>query len=425
MNEPLGLLRIGDKLRQSNHVSRYQVRTALRLQKKKPELLGILLTNLGFIPSSDLPLKEINSESPPNTLRLGAVLLHQKWLTEEQLASALLEQHETEEELGALLLRKGWLDPHRLESALTELILGRSHNRKQRLGQILVHTHQLSDWQLNQALKQKREREPLGQTLLRLQWLCPKQISQALRLQKKLLRSISFAFLGASLLVACQAPTVPLQFAEAGNLNAPPVYRVQTQASLNGAFKTLAVDSSGQHSFKIRVYQNGSKVIENVPFFRQGRDNTCGQAVVAMVTNFWGLRTNYQELVNQENPLNLATSAGMLTNSFREKGLVAQDFRKGSLDSIIYEVNQGRPTPVLLDFGNIQSAHYVVVLGYNTKKGTLIIHDSLEGPYVEMEEATFLKMWENKSVRGILPVGADNYQRLMFRVFHQEIQNLQ
>jgi len=84
------------------------------------------------------------------------------------------------------------------------------------------------------------------------------------------------------------------------------------------------------------------------------------------------------------------------------------------------EVNQGRPVPVLLDFGSLQTAHYVVVVGYNIKRNTIIVHDSIEGPYVEMAVPQFSKMWENKAVRAILPVAGDNYQRLMFTVFRPD-----
>lgn len=423
-------LRIGERLRESKLVSRYQIRQALSQQKKDPQKLGYLLRNWGLLPSSASP-KESELKSSPRCIcfqstqssRLGNILLQHQWISAEQLEIALQEQSSSEEELGTILIQKGWLDPFCLEKALTQLLLERGYFRRQKLGDILCHTHQISDWQLKQALQSQNQGEQLGQTLLRLKWLGPKQVAQALRLQKKLLRTLSSVVLGSSLLMACQAPTVPLQIPEAGNLNQPPVYMVQSQANLNGAFKTLNVANASEHGFKIRVYQNGSKLIENVPFFRQGSDNTCGQAVISMVVNFWGIKTDYQTLVDQENRFNLATSAGMLSSSLRKKGLVAQDFRKGTLTNLLDEVNQGRPTIVLLDFGNVQSAHYVVVLGYNSKKGTLIMHDSLEGPYVEMDQAVFLKMWENKAVRGILPVGGDNYQRLMFRAFHQDPQS--
>ena len=35
-----------------------------------------------------------------------------------------------------------------------------------------------------------------------------------------------------------------------------------------------------------------------------------------------------------------------------------------------------------------------------------------------MTQQTFLRMWENKSVRSIMPAGGGNYRRLMFQTFH-------
>ena len=102
-----------------------------------------------------------------------------------------------------------------------------------------------------------------------------------------------------------------------------------------------------------------------------------------------------------------------------KKGLQAQDFRQGNIDNLIAEINKGNPTAVLLDFGSIQTAHYVVVVGYNLERQSLILHDSIEAPYFEMPLSTFEKMWENKAIRSILPVAAQNYQRLMFKVSKQ------
>ncbi len=107
-----------------------------------------------------------------------------------------------------------------------------------------------------------------------------------------------------------------------------------------------------------------------------------------------------------------------MTSSLRKKGLNTQDFREANIENLIAEVNKGRPTAVLLDFGSIPTAHYVVVVGYNPIQNTLIMHDSLEAPYLEMPVTRFVNMWENKSVRSIMPFGSANYRRLMFQTYH-------
>ncbi|PKL76608.1 MAG: hypothetical protein CVV27_09400 [Candidatus Melainabacteria bacterium HGW-Melainabacteria-1] len=378
----------------------------------------------GWIAAADWMGRVRQSEhrSPPG-LRLGELLLDKGWLSPERLAAAVAEQDASGEALGRILLRVGWIDPHRLELALTELLLRQGLRRRRRLGEILAQTRQITTRQLKEALRRRRHAEPLGDTLIRLGWLHLEQLSQALRLQKRLLRSGIGLLLGASLLLSCKPPTVPVQLPNAGNIDQL-VYQTQTQTqqlpALAGPFKTLAVDADGGRSIQIRIYQNGARIIADVPYFTQGNDNTCGQAVAAMLSNFWGQPADYQQLVDQENPLNLATSAGALLSSLRAKGLRAQTWREASLDNLIAEINQGRPTVVLLDFGSVQTAHYVVVVGYNPRRGTLILHDSLESPYAEMPAQKFVSMWENHSLRSILPVGGVNYRRLMLSVFQPD-----
>lgn len=418
-------LRIGEKLLQTGSVSRYQLRQALALQQQEPERLGPLMSRLGFLPPEQQEQLDLTNDAPApySGMRLGELLLAKSWISAEQLEAALTAQRHTEEELGTLLVRQGWLSPDRLEQALTELLLMRAPNRRRRLGQILTQTRQLSTWQLNHALKlrqalnQQTPHEHLGELLVRLNWLQPQQLGQALRLQKRLLRSLAGLFLGSTLMMGCKAPTVPLQVPFAGKMQIAAV-QPMSRAALSGAFKTLAVEDADEHQIKIRVYQNGGRILEDVPYATQGNDNTCGQAVITMVSNFWNIGLDYQNVVNTENRFNLATTGPAIVTSLRKKGLTAQDFRDGTIDNLIAEVNKGRPVITLLDFGSIQSAHYVVIVGYNPTRGTLIMHDSLEAAYVEMPKQTFLTMWENKALRNILPVGGANYRRLMITVSH-------
>lgn len=416
-------LRLGEKLRLGNLLSRYQLRQALVLQNQCHRPLGRVLTGLGYLSQSQLDAMVLTTHQKPfvNEQRLGELLLSKGWVTPAQLDLALLEQKQTEEELGLLLVRHGCLSPDRLEVALVEQLLLSKPTYRRRLGEILVQTCQLSGWQLGCVLQYKstprKLDERLGSLLLRFNLLSGSQLEQALRLQRRLLRASVIALLGGTLLIACKAPTVPMQIPYAGNMQ---VAASQPQASviLGGAFKTLAIADNDNHEVNLRVYKNGSRILENVPYATQGNDNTCGQAVITMTANFWGVDTDYQSIVNRENPLNLATTATMIVSSLRKKGLSAQDFRDATLANLVAEINKGRPVIVLLDFGSIQTAHYVVVVGYNRERGTLIVHDSLGSAYAEMPQQNFLKLWENRAIRSILPVGGANYRRLMITVSH-------
>ncbi len=346
-------------------------------------------------------------------LQIGEILLRNGSIQELELNSVLKKQSENPVPLGELLVQEQVVDPWSLENALLEQLFYKlSASKRLLLGKLLKTMGKISSLKLNKALEvQQQTKCALGEVLVQNFWLEPRVLHQALRLQKRYLRHMVLMAAGLSFLASCKTPTVPIQMPQFSDMQIAAA-RPFTAQALAGDFRTLSLDSGSN----IRIYRNGSKIIENVPFFKQGRDNTCGQAVVAMLANYWGNRLDYQQLVNQENPLNLATSAPALRQSLREKGLQAQDFRKGSIDNLISEINKGNPTAVLLDFGSIQTAHYVVVVGYNLERQSLILHDSIEAPYFEMPLFTFEKMWENKAIRSILPVAGQNYQRLMFKV---------
>ncbi len=341
---------------------------------------------------------------------LGEFLCHKSLISTHQRDQALQRQSQTGESLGICLVKAGWLSPSQLEQALAEYLLNQNQGRPLRLGHLLLKTKGIQAQALKSSLKQQTYHpgKRLGQILCEHKLTDSGTLFQALRLQRKMLLTV---LLGGAL-VACSPPQVPLQIELKTELQ---IQSARSLSPLSGPFKTLQVKENQK---QIRVYQNGSRIIENVPFYRQGADNTCGQAVIAMLASFWlEERLDYQALVDQENPLNLATTAGTLVQSLRKKGLNAQDFQKGSLENLISEINQGRPTAVLLDFGSLPQAHYVVVVGYNPKKNTLIVHDSVEGPYLEMDQQVFWQMWQNESLRNVLWVGGGNYQRLLFQVF--------
>ena len=349
-------------------------------------------------------------------LYIGEILLSNGHIKEFELQLALKKQIKSRISLGEILIQQQAIDPWSLENALLEQLHYKCSSSKHLLlGQILKTTRKISPFKLNKALEiQKQTKSVLGEVLLQKFCLEPRALYQALRLQKRYLRNMVLMTAGLSFFMSCKTPTVPIQMPQFSDMQIAAT-RPFTAQALAGDFKTLSLVSGSN----IRIYRNGSKIIENVPFFKQGRDNTCGQAVVAMLANYWGNSLDYQQLVNKENPFNLATSAPALRQSLREKGLQAQDFRQGTIDNLIAEVNKGYPTAVLLDFGSIQTAHYVIVVGYNFERKSLILHDSIEAPYFEMPLSSFEKMWENDSIRSILPVGAKNYQRLMFKVSKQ------
>lgn len=438
VNTPLRR-QIGELLLARHAVSRWQLARALTVQNEAPHNLkvGEILVDLGFTSrghveqalsdQSFTESKSCDACCQHKRRTLGELLLQANKVTPEVLEQALQKQQESHAFLGEVLLSEGILSEGELEDTLAiQLLLQEVKHSfvqpvKKRLGEILVDTHQITAQQLNAVVEEQQKsslRRKLGDLLLEKGLLPLKELRRALRLQKRLATLAMASLMGATLLSACGTPRVPEQI-----LNTQRLAQLQTQ-SLQGNsavslhvpfskdFRVLQVESGS----KIRIDKNGSRIIDAVPFIRQGKDNTCGQAVMTAILQFWGSELSYQEVVNQANPRNLPTTDYGLTNFLRSQGLQAQPFKGGTIENLIAEINKGNPIPVLLDFGGISQEHYVVVLGYNLEKNTIIMHDSLEGPHVEMPISTFETMWQNRSIRQVHIFGGENYRNFMLKV---------
>lgn len=436
---------IGELLLARHAVSRWQLAKALAVQSQfegsQSLKVGEILVDLGFTtrghveqalsdqtqPSQKAEQSACDACCQHKRRTLGELLLQANKVTPEVLEQALHKQQQSHAFLGEVLLSEGILSEGELEDTLAiQLLLQEVKHSfvkpvRKRLGEILVDTHQITAQQLD-AVVQEQQKYPLhrklGDLLLEKGLLPLKELKRALRLQKRLATLTMVSLMGATLLSACGTPRVPEQI-----LNTQRLAQLQTQSLQGNGFSSLHVPFSKdfrvlqvESGSKIRIDKNGSRIIDAVPFMTQGKDNTCGQAVMTSVLQFWGSNLQYQEVVNQANPRNLPTTDYGLTNFLRSQGLQAQPFRGATVENLIAEVNKGHPTPVLLDFGGISQEHYVIVLGYNLEKNTLIMHDSLEGPHVEMPIPSFETMWQNRSIRQVHIFGGDNYRNFMLKV---------
>jgi predicted double-glycine peptidase len=436
---------LGEILLENQSITRWQLARTLELQGLSRKKIGQLLIELGFTSRGTVEqaLSHQAVGAVPRTCSqkrksLGELLLQVHRITPEALQVALQEQAQTQDYLGHILVRQGFLTEDELEDLLaTQMVMTAAEEQmhspfpeqgsqtskkaslfqpiRRKLGEILIATRQLSPAQLAQAVTlQKHTPKRLGDLLVELGLVPMKEIQRALRLQKRLLTLLMGTALGVAVLASCSRPIVPGQIPAMADMSIASQFGAASTYQ-SGAFKTLEV-GSGQ---SLRVFQNGSKILERVPFFKQGNDNTCGQAVMTSLLNYWGDETSYQAVVDEANPRNLPTTDMAMITYLRSKGLKAQAYRRATIDNLISQINKGRPTPVLLDFGGISQEHYVIVVGYNLKKNTLVIHDSLnlEGPYMEMDIRVFERMWQNRSLRNIHVFGGDNYYRIMFDVY--------
>ncbi|HEY9843535.1 MAG: cysteine peptidase family C39 domain-containing protein [Candidatus Sericytochromatia bacterium] len=194
-----------------------------------------------------------------------------------------------------------------------------------------------------------------------------------------------------------------------------------TQTSVHDAMQSLRVLSQEARSKtwgngkSLAVRTDGDVLIPEVPFARQGRDNTCGQAAMAMLLHYWDVDVDYDQIAREGNPLNVATSRQAIQIYLEGKGLQVRHLN-GSLESLLGELHQARPVLLLLDFGGIDHMHYVVAVGYNARQGRILIHDSNKEPYKQMSLSEFLQRWQNLPAVTLPLIGGPEYERLMFAV---------
>jgi len=220
---------------------------------------------------------------------------------------------------------------------------------------------------------------------------------------KHIINGLVLTILG-SLAIGCGTPVVPLQ----AN------YGYGMPASYNNAPVQKNLQTQAQNT-NLNEYTDGTVAVPNVPFVKQGNDNTCAQAAMTMVLNFWGKNTNYQQVINKTNPSNLPTDVSTITSYLTTQGLKAQDYKKASLDYLKSLINEGKPAIVLLDYGSATTVHYVVVTGYNDVTQQVILHDSIDGPNQKMSYSQFGKWWQNSSLNGLRVFG-DKYERVVFNI---------
>lgn len=139
-------------------------------------------------------------------------------------------------------------------------------------------------------------------------------------------------------------------------------------------------------------YDDGSRVIENVPAYHQGNTGTCAQACVSAVLNYWGYNVSYQSIIDETS--NASMTAGMATERmiwyFRKYNLRSRAYT-GRLSDLKRYIDKGLPTIVVFDEGNSQ--HVVVVIGYNDEREVIFYNDSMYGETTEEPYSDFVRAW--------------------------------
>jgi hypothetical protein len=131
-----------------------------------------------------------------------------------------------------------------------------------------------------------------------------------------------------SVILSCGTPTVPEQ-PETGV-----VYDYTGSNSFNikkGLLGNKRTKIQSVKLGKLSISSDGTKSILGIPFFKQGKDNTCGQATMTSILNFWGIKADYQIIVNETNSSNIGTDLTVITDYVKKQGLDATAYNNGTM----------------------------------------------------------------------------------------------
>lgn len=423
--------RLGEIVISQTWLTPSQLHHAVGEHKRSEERLGEVMVRLGYL--SQMELDYILAQQAGNTItgdaddvrqRLGDILRKSGKLTQRQLSDAMEEQARTNEKLGEVLVRLGLLEADELDAVLTlQGDFAKSDPLVVRtlLGEILVASKRVSRRQLEEALTEHRvSKKQVGQILVEAGLVSKWDIRNALKIQSKML-AVGIAAFAAFTNTGCGVTVAP----NANMMGTKVAYgaktaQVRVVQSAGAARQSQFQATSGVKEVKLpsgrvlQAFPDGSRIVKDVPFLNQGHDNTCAQAVTTEIVNFWGGSQDYQKLVDEQNKLNIGTHYDKIVSYLKSKGLQAKAYRQGNVDYIKSLVDAGKPPIVMLEFnGDLLQQHYVVVVGYNEAKGTVIFHDTIDGAYQQVDEATFNQMWLSTKLASVPVLGGENYRGLI------------
>jgi hypothetical protein len=138
----------------------------------------VLATRFAKASATPAPSADVGPETGlGHEARLGDLLVKESIITQAQLDEALRVQKElrTYIPVGQILMMRGWLT----RAQLTALL--RRHQKRARLGELLVKAKKITPEQLQTALaRQQQTRQPIGHTLISLGYITEEEMREAL-----------------------------------------------------------------------------------------------------------------------------------------------------------------------------------------------------------------------------------------------------
>jgi len=137
-------------------------------------------------------------------------------------------------------------------------------------------------------------------------------------------------------------------------------------------------------------------MLENVPYFEQKKDYTCGPAVLRMVAAFFGASYTPEQLyvITNPNP-NTGTSNSDMKKALKKLGLNTLSKNKADIKDIKRFIEKGLPVIVnFIEPRGKQEGHYSLVIGMTDTE--IIFNDPGYGENFRMGIPEFLSRWRSE-----------------------------
>ena len=140
--------------------------------------------------------------------------------------------------------------------------------------------------------------------------------------------------------------------------------------------------------------EEGWELVERVPVVRQGANEDCGAAALAMVLGYWHLPVTRDGIIAASPPApERGIKAAALRDFARRQGLQAFVIQ-GQFADLDREIHWHHPVlvGVMKRYGRSAYSHYEVVVGVNRQKQRILTLDPAHGPRVNSREG-FAAEW--------------------------------
>lgn len=161
-------------------------------------------------------------------------------------------------------------------------------------------------------------------------------------------------------------------------------------------------------------YDDGTRIIQGVPVYHQGDTNTCAQACVTSVLNYWGHNVFYEDLISETSKSEFTSGMNpdQMVWYFRRYNLQSRHFR-GNMANLKALIDRGLPTIVGMD--ELREQHIIVVVGYNDYNELIFYNDSMDGEMIEEPYSDFITAW-NRQRANSTGYGIVSFNNLIIQV---------